>query len=384
VAAIWTLLRIIGPVGRGIASAIAASGQSRSGDALRLEERDIPFAWVVGGALLTLAPIAFLLWSTLTGGPLADRAGLLVAGAVLFILVIGLLIASVCGYMAGLIGASNSPVSGIGILSVLAAALLLAGLYGGARVPGTTEALAAYSLIVTGVVFGVATISNDNLQDLKTGQLVGATPWKQQVALLIGVGFGSAIIPPVLDLLNGAFGFAGASNAGVNALPAPQAALISALARGVLGGSLNWAMIGWGAVAGLVMVLLDELLGRAGRLRLPPLAVGIGVYLPMAVTLPVVIGALLGHRYDRWAEGRPDPESAKRTGVLAATGMIVGESLFGVAFAAIVGATGSDAPLALAPEGFEAVALFGGAILFAALVAWAYRRTRVTSGRAGS
>jgi putative OPT family oligopeptide transporter len=293
-------------------------------------------------------------------------------------------IAAVCGYMAGLIGASNSPVSGIGILSVLAASLMLVGLFGRHQPQPTIDAMVAYALIVTGVVFGVATISNDNLQDLKTGQLVGATPWKQQVALLIGVGFGSAIIPPVLDLLNTAFGFAGASNAGVNALPAPQAALISALARGVLGGSLNWTMIGWGAVAGVLIVLLDELLGRAGRLRLPPLAVGIGVYLPMAVTLPVVIGAVLGHRYDRWAEGRPDPEAAKRMGVLAATGMIVGESLFGVAFAAIVGATGSDAPLALAPEGFEAVALFGGAILFAALVAWAYRRTRVTSGRAGS
>src|SRR3546814_13988228 len=109
-----------------------------------------------------------------------------------------------------------------------------------------TQELVAYALIVTGIVFGVATISNDNLQDLKTGQLVGATPWKQQVALVIGVVFGSLVIPPVLDLLNTAFGFAGAPGAGPNALPAPQAALISALATGVLGGDLNWAMIGWG------------------------------------------------------------------------------------------------------------------------------------------
>ena len=133
-------------------------------------------------------------------------------------------------------------------------------------------------------------------------------------------------------------------------------------------------MIGWGALAGVGLVVLDEGLGRARRLRLPPLAVGIGVYLPMAVTLPVVIGSVIGHVYDRWADRRADPEAARRMGVLAATGMIVGESLFGVAFAAIVGATGSDAPLALV-EGFETPAVLLGLLAFAAAVAWLYRAT---------
>src|SRR3954462_14390742 len=127
--------------------------------------------------------------------------------------------------MAGLIGASNSPVSGIGILSVVAASLMSVGLFGRDTAPGTSEALVAYALIVTGIVFGVATISNDNLQDLKTGQLVGATPWKQQVALGIGVVFGSLIIPPVLNVLNSGIGFVGAPGAGPNALAAPQAGL---------------------------------------------------------------------------------------------------------------------------------------------------------------
>lgn len=374
VAAIWTLLRIAGPVAGGVRSALAASRARRGGEALSIEERDLPFSLVLAGAGATLVPIAVLLWSTLRGGALADAAPLLVAGALLFVVVIGLVIASVCGYMAGLIGASNSPVSGIGILSVLAAALLLAGLYGGDLSPETGAALAAYALIVTGVVFGVATISNDNLQDLKTGQLVGATPWKQQVALVIGVLFGSAVIPPVLDLLNTAFGFAGSADAGVNALPAPQAALISSLAKGVLGGSLNWAMIGWGALGGAAVVMLDEALGRARRLRLPPLAVGIGVYLPMAVTLPVVLGAVIGHFYDRWAARRPDPEAARRMGVLAATGMIVGESLFGVAFAGVVAASGSDAPLALL-GGFETPALFLGLVAFGGALVALYRFT---------
>ncbi|MBW4330019.1 oligopeptide transporter, OPT family [Stakelama sp. CBK3Z-3] len=376
VAAIWTLLRIAGPVIGGVRSAMAASRARHAGEALSVEERDLPIAIVGAGSLVMLLAIGWLLYSVIASGPLAGSEVSLIAGAVIFVGVIGLLIAAVTGYMAGLIGASNSPVSGIGILSVVAAALMLAGMFGRDTGPDTTAALVAYALIVTGVVFGVATISNDNLQDLKTGQLVGATPWKQQVALVIGVVFGSIIIPPVLDLLNTAFGFAGAPGAGPNALPAPQAALISALAKGVLGGDLNWAMIGWGAVAGVIFVMLDEVLGAAGRMRLPPLAVGIGVYLPMSLMLPVSTGALIGWFYDRWAEKRRDSEFALRMGVLTATGMIVGESLWGVVFAGIVAGSGSSGAMALAGDGFQTPALLLGVLLFAGLLAFLYRRTR--------
>ncbi|WP_395397164.1 OPT family oligopeptide transporter [Novosphingobium sp. BL-8A] len=374
VAAIWTLLRIAGPVLGGIRSALAASRARGAGQTLALEERDLPIGIVFIGALAMLVPIGILLSSVLSQGVLAGSQVLLVSGALLFVLVMGLLIAAVCGYMAGLIGASNSPVSGIGILSVVAASVLLVGLFGRDQSADTTAALVAYALIVTGVVFGVATISNDNLQDLKTGQLVGATPWKQQVALVIGVIFGSLVIPPVLDLLNTAFGFAGAPGAGPEALPAPQAALISALAKGVLGGDLNWTMIVWGAVAGVVFVVLDEVLGLMGRLRLPPLAVGIGIYLPMSVILPTVTGAVIGWFYDRWADRQGDPEFTKRMGVLTATGLIVGESLWGVAFAGIVAASGSDSPLALVGD-LGNVSLVLGTAVFVLLVAVLYRRT---------
>ncbi|WP_395334570.1 oligopeptide transporter, OPT family [Novosphingobium sp. BL-8H] len=374
VAAIWTLLRIAGPVLGGIRSALAASRARQAGKVLELEEQDLPIGIVLIGTLAMLVPIGILLSSVLSGGALAGSQMLLVTGALLFVLVMGLLIAAVCGYMAGLIGASNSPVSGIGILSVVAASVLLAGLFGREQTADTTAALVAYALIVTGVVFGVATISNDNLQDLKTGQLVGATPWKQQVALVIGVIFGSLVIPPVLDLLNTAFGFAGAPGAGPEALPAPQAALISALAKGVLGGDLNWAMIGWGAVAGVVFVVLDEVLGLMGRLRLPPLAVGIGIYLPMSVILPTVTGAVIGWFYDRWADRQSDGEFAKRMGVLTATGLIVGESLWGVGFAGIVAASGSDSPLALVGDLGQLPLVLGTAV-FVILIAVLYRRT---------
>ena len=251
---------------------------------------------------------------------------------------------------------------------------MLVGLFGQHPGADTTTALIAYSLIVTGVVFGVATISNDNLQDLKTGQLVGATPWKQQVALLIGVVFGSLIIPPVLNVLNSGIGFVGVPGAGPNALAAPQAGLISALAKGVLSGSANWPMLEYGALAGVALIGLDELLGKAKLLRLPPLGVALGIYLPMAVILPTVLGAVIGWFYDRWARTTASPEVAERMGTLTATGMIVGESLWGVGFALIVWLSGKDAPLAMVGPEWETAALVGGTVLFLAITALLYRR----------
>jgi putative OPT family oligopeptide transporter len=377
VAALWTLLKILGPIVRGIRAAAVSSRARRGGDTVDITERDLPIGIVGGTIAVSLIPIAVLLWSFLRGTPITDRVPSTIVVSLLYVVVIGAVIAAVAGYMAGLIGSSNSPISGVGILVVLGIALLLAALHGPGDDPNRTTALVAYALFTTAVVFSVATISNDNLQDLKTGQLVGATPWKQQVALIIGVVFGSLVIAPVLDLLNTAFGFAGAPNAGENALAAPQAALISALAEGVFGGDLNWGLIGLGALIGAVVIAVDEVLSRTGNLRLPPLAVGMGMYLPMALTLIIPLGALLGRSYDRWAERRGgNVEFKKRLGVLMATGLIVGESLFGVVFAGIVAASGSDAPLAIVGEGFENWAVGLGIVVFVATVFALYRMTR--------
>ena len=380
VAALWSLLRIIGPILRGIGSAIAAARSRRDGQSLELADRDLPIG-VVGGTIIALfLPIAGLLWSFTQDTALAEGAAPVILGTLGFVLITGIVIASVCGYMAGLIGASNSPVSGVGILAVLGAALLLVLVYGRGGTVDQTQALIAYAIFTTGIVFSIATISNDNLQDLKTGQLVGATPWRQQVALVIGVIFGSLAIPPVLSLLDSAFGFAGAPNATENALAAPQAALIAALARGVLGDSLNWGLIGFGAGLGFVSIILDEALGRFGKMRLPPLCVGMGIYLPMALTVLIPIGALLGHFFNRRARHHHDPEFARRMGVLAATGLIVGESLFGVFFAGVVGMTGSDAPLALVGDDFSRPAVVIGIVLFTAIIGGLYRVTRTSAG----
>jgi len=376
VAAIWTLLKILGPIFNGIRSAMAAAQARQAGSILELTERDLPIGVVGLSILATLPPIAWLLWSFSAGGPVHDHGLAVIVGTILYILVIGVVIAAVCGYMAGLIGASNSPVSGVGILAVLGASLLLVAIYGHSDDMARTNALIAYALFTTAIVFSVATISNDNLQDLKTGQLVGATPWKQQFALVLGVIFGSLVIPLVLDLLNTAFTFQGAPNAKDSALAAPQAALISSLAKGVLGGDLDWRLIGVGAGIGVLVIALDEALGRAGKMRLPPLGVGMGIYLPMALTLLIPIGALIGHFYEKWAKRTNNPEFAERMGVLAATGLIVGESLFGVAFAGIVGFTGKDAPLAVVGPHFETVALIAAPLVFFGLIWLLYRRTR--------
>jgi putative OPT family oligopeptide transporter len=287
-------------------------------------------------------------------------------------------IASVCGYMAGLIGASNSPISGVGILSIVGISLLLALLFPHAT-GDASKALVAFALFVTAVVFGVATIANNNLQDLKTGELVGATPWRQQVALVLGVIFGAVVIPPVLDLLNTAFTFQGVPGAKPNALAAPQAALISAIAQGLLNGNFDWKLIEYGAGIGVVVIIIDEVLRKMKRGGLPPLAVGMGIYLPMALTLLVPLGALLGWLYDKWAMRQSNAEFAQRMGVLLATGLIVGESIMGVVYASIVAATQSDAPLALVESNPWAVpvSLVAFIVVVLGFYAWTRRQAAV-------
>ena len=383
VAAVWTLAKIALPIARGVKEALAATRARGEGEDVPVHERDLSMRVVAGVTLASMLPIGLLLWLFVRDTPIGHHAVGMVVVSILFVLLIGLAVAGVCGYMAGLIGASNSPISGVGILIVIAAALLIKVVHG-AQAPGQGDALIAYTLFTAAVVFGVATISNDNLQDLKTGQLVRATPWKQQVALVIGVAFGSVIIPPVLHLLNTSFGFAGAPNATDNALAAPQAALLSSLAKGVFGGDLSWGLLGLGAAVGAVVVVIDEVLGRAtrNRMHLPPLAVGMGMYLPMGLTLIIPVGAVAGLLYDRWAAGTADPESTRRLSTLAATGLIVGESLFGVVLAGIVAASGEEDPLAVVGSGFTTVSEALGALVFAGMTLGLYLWVRRLSVRA--
>jgi putative OPT family oligopeptide transporter len=369
IAAIYTLAKLAKPVVGGLVSTLAASKARAVGDD---RDRDISPQWIYVLTAGCLIIAAYLAYTFAKATALAPNATTLTVIAVPFVLLGGFLIAGICGYMAGLIGASNSPISGVGILSIVlcASALVVA-------VPptdATRPALVAFALFITAIVFACATISNDNLQDLKTGQLVGASPMRQQIALIVGVGAGAAVIPFVLNLLAKAYGFAGAPNIGVvapNPLPAPQATLISALAQGVIGHSLAWKMLGIGALVGVGLILLDETLGAAGKLRIPPLAVGIGIYLPMSATFAVVVGSILGHWYDKRARTMQNPERAERLGTLVASGLIVGESIWGVINAGLIVAFSKDAPIGIVPEDF-APAPWLGLLLFVAAIVWLY------------
>ena len=369
VSAIWTLATLAKPVVGGLASTIASSRLSATGDD---RDRDLPPVWIV---LLTVGctiVAGWLAYVFVQGTVLAPHAIRLTLIAVPFVVIVGFVIAGVAGYMAGLIGASNSPISGIGILGIVSCSSIL--VFAVTPSPETRPALVAFALFVTAIVFACATISNDNLQDLKTGQLVGASPMRQQIALIVGVVAGAAVIPSVLNLLAHAYGFAGAANVGVvaqNPLPAPQATLISALAQGVIGGNLDWKMIGIGALVGTGLIGLDAALGAMGRLRVPPLAVGIGIYLPMSATFAVVVGSVVATWYGKVARESSNYPRAERLGTLMASGLIVGESLFGVLNAALIVAFNNDVPLALVPEEF-APAKALGVIAFAALVVWLY------------
>jgi putative OPT family oligopeptide transporter len=283
--------------------------------------------------------------------------------------------------MAGLIGSSNSPVSGMAILSVLGAALLIAAIGLPLLKGGDAKPLIAFALVVTSVLIAVAVSANDNLQDLKTGQLVDATPWRQQVALVIGVIAGSALIPVILNLLNKAYGFAGAPGHAISDSPlaAPQATLISTIASGVIGGNLQWGLIGIGALIGVGLVVVDELLRRGGRYSLPPLGAAVSIYLPSSVTLLVIIGAFSGWAFNRMAARRPDPEATERLGVLLVSGYIVGDSLLNVAYAGLIAATGESSPIAVVPESFApatplAVVAYAATVI--GLYAWTARSAR--------
>ena len=369
IAAIYTLATLAKPVLGGLASTLRASRAVAIPDD---RDRDMSPQWIIGLTIACLVVAGWLAFTFARSTVLAPNAVMLTLIAVPIVFLVGFLIAGVCGYMAGLIGASNSPISGVGILSiVICASILVVAI---APTETTRAPLVAFALFVTAIIFACATISNDNLQDLKTGQLVGASPMRQQIALIVGVGAGAAVIPPVLNLLAKAYGFADAANVGVvapNPLPAPQATLISALAQGVVGGNLEWKMIGIGAAVGIGLIPLDAALKAMKKLRIPPLAVGIGIYLPMSATFAVIVGAVISHWYEKRARRASDPDRAIRLGTLVASGLIVGESLWGVLNAGLIVGLNSDAPIGFFPADF-ALAPWLGVLGFIGVIIWLY------------
>lgn len=381
IAAVWTLLMLIKPMVEGMKMSFKSFGSSAP--ATERAEQDLsPKAmifWVLSMMfILGVSFYHFIGDSHITGG----MAWLLVVVCTLLASVIGFLIAAACGYMAGLVGSSSSPISGVGIVSIviISLVLLVVGESGGLMADeANRKFLLALTLFCGSAVICVASISNDNLQDLKTGHLLKATPWRQQVALIIGCIVGALVISPVLELLYEAYGFTGAMPRegmdAAQALAAPQATLMATIASGIFAHNLEWVYIFTGIVIGAVLIVVDLVLKKSsgGKLALPVLAVGMGIYLPPSINMPIVAGAVLAavlkHIIGKKAENREGRlKNAERIGTLFSAGLIVGESLIGVIMAFIIAFSvtngGSDAPLALNLENWDAAASWLGLAFF--------------------
>ncbi len=366
IAAIWTLAMLARPVAAGIRDMMHAHG-SADDDGRDLTPRTL---LLLTGLCLAILFVLFLSFQSpfAHGGAIVSAALAAVAICALF----GFLVAAACGYMAGIVGSSSSPLSGIAIIAIVLVASFMLLLEPLGALPAEMSAnghhlAIAFALYILSAIVASSAISNDNLQDLKTGQLVGASPWRQQVALLVGCVSGAIVIPPVLELLYQAYGFVGAMpHAGMNpdhALPAPQPALLTTIAQGIFQHQLDWTMILIGVALGIVLIAADLLLRRVGG-AMPPLAVGIGLYLPPAVSVTLAIGAIIG-----WACTRQARQSEGGVSTMLASGFIVGESLTGVLLAGIAGATGRDDTLAILPEASIVPSILG-TLVFITICLW--------------
>lgn len=379
VAAIWTLLNLAGPVIDGVKESIAAVRMPEQEKSRHRMDIDMSIKSVSIVFVVTVAGLLGIFYAFVSpeGLPVAENLTFTLVGVGVAVLM-GFFVAAACAYMAGLVGTSSSPISGIGILGIIVASLVMYALcssFGIFALPGGEKFATATAIFTTSIIMAIACISNDNMQDLKTGYLVGATPWRQQVALLLGVVVGALVIAPVLNLLYEAYGFPGAlprpDMDPSQALAAPQAALMTTIAQGIFSSQLAWEYIYIGIALGVVLVLVDLFLRRRTRsLTLPPLAVGMGIYLPPSVQTPLVIGAVMGYFLDKALNKRTQEEAAagRRRGTLFASGLIVGESIIGVLMAGLivvsVSSGGSDSPLALVGKDFADTAEMLGLVVF--------------------
>lgn len=394
VAAIWTLLTLMKPMIEGLKISMQALKGGNSSNLSRMEQDLSPkvmIGWtVVMTLLLAVSFYQFVADASLPAG----LAWLLVLVCTAVTFIIGFLVAAACGYMAGLVGSSSSPISGIGIISIVVISLILllvGNAYPQLLTTGDGKFVTALALFCGSAVLCVATISNDNLQDLKTGYLVKATPWRQQVALMIGVVVGALVISPILELLYKAYGFTGAlprpDMDASQALGAPQATLMTTIAKGIFAHNLNWDFILIGVLIGAVLIVADTLLRKtsAGKYSLPVLAVGMGIYLPPTINMPIFIGSVLAWwiknhitKNSAAAQRERNLKLAERKGTLFAAGLIVGESLIGVIMAFIIAASvttgGSDAPLALKLANWDNIAQWLGLLAFVLAIVILARR----------
>ena len=380
IAAIWTLLILMKPMIEGMVHSfrMLKGGQAESEHRVDIDLSPKTMIYIL---IATVVLIVISLHHFIAAAPISPELSILLVVVCTFLAVfIGFFVAAASGYMAGLVGSSSSPISGIGIISVIVISLVLVSIGNASGLFETVDGqkfLTALTLFTASIVLTTATISNDNLQDLKTGLLVDATPWRQQVALIIGCFVGALVIAPVLEILYHAYGFSGAlprpDMDPSQALSAPQATLMTTISQGIFTNKLEWTYILTGVVLGSVLITIDAFLKKVSNkvFGLPVIAVGIGIYLPPSINMPVIVGAFLAWIMTRHIAKLGNKEvsaKAERFGTLFSAGLIVGESLMGVILAFIIAASvttgGSEAPLSLNLENWDIIGEWLGLIVF--------------------
>jgi putative OPT family oligopeptide transporter len=363
---LWALITLRGSIVSGVKSGLAAA-RAGSNALIPHTERDLPMKWVLGGVVLFTLPLGILYYY------IVDDFGVGLAMSVIMV-VAGFLFCSVSAYMAGLVGSSNNPVSGITIATILFAALVLVGFLGKSSTIGPVAAV-----MIGAVVCCAACIAGDNLQDLKAGYLVGATPWRQQVMLAIGAVSCAAVMAPTLNVLAQSYGIGPRTPEHPQSLEAAQANLMASVAKGMFGGELPWNMIAIGVVIGIAIIVFDQILkAKKAPFRVPVLAAAIGIYLPLETMVPIFFGGLLNYLVTRsFGSGLSEEQVEKRNrkGMLFAAGLITGEALMGICIGfAIYGTKRADV-LAL-PAGMQLGGALGewvGLVLLGAVALWLYR-----------
>ena len=390
VGGLWTLLSLLKPISQGLKLSLASlrKNNSEAHTALRTE-RDMPLNWVLALVLLVaVLAFGFLLFyfhhSHITS--FHDYVWVIVLISILFILIVGFLTTTISSYFCGLVGSSNNPISGILIMVILLLSFIYLLLF---RVTSSEQAryIASAVLVVGTIIAAIGSIGGETIQDLKAGRMVGATPWKQQLMMIIGISASSLIIGPVLQLLFQAYGMGGVyPRPGMDPaqmLAAPQAGLMSTIVEGVLLHHLQWTMIIIGGVVAVFLIIGDEILKRK-NLRLPALAVGLGIYLPSEIIMPIVIGGVVSALVKRRKKGQKDTPELRETvlkqhqqGILMACGMVAGSALMGVILAIPFVIMGSANALSVVPTGFIPIANLLGTIVFIGLCYWFYQLGRL-------
>ncbi|MEL1229449.1 MAG: oligopeptide transporter, OPT family [Candidatus Neomarinimicrobiota bacterium] len=347
VGGVWSLVKLFKPLIEGIKASLEALKENSSEKEVSIEERDMPINYV-GIALAALLIPVFLLYIEIVNSfPIA-------ALLTVVMMIFGFLFSAVAAYMAGVVGSSNNPISGVTIATILFTSILLLALL------GTGSGVGAASAIMVGaVVCCAAAIGGDNLQDLKAGQIVGATPWKQQVMQIVGTVSSAIVLGLVLDILHTAY------TIGSPTLSAPQATLMKSVADGVFNGNLPWAFVYIGGVIAVALILIDLRQEKIGSdFRVPVLAVAVGIYLPITLTVPIFIGGMVNHFGKRSGAG----EFEEKKGLLMSSGFITGEALMGIFVAVPIFLSGNK-------DWWPQLGEFNwlGIVLFLGMIGWLYK-----------